>query len=395
MLAGMADPTNLFILVFMAAALIALIASRIGLSLTPTLLTLGLVVGAVPGVPTLHLSARVILFVFLPPLLFEAAFNLDLPLLWSTRRGVLVLALPGVLLATGVAGLLVRVATPLPWSEALLFGAIISATDPVAVLAAFRSLNADRRLSVLLEGESLLNDGIALVLVAALVDAVGGDVRPARIVGLFGFTLVGGILVGATVGAVGHRLIALATDHLTEMSLSLALAYGAFLIGDELGVSPVFATLSAAVTLGQLERARGDAFSTEFARLLDDLWGLLAFMANAALFVLMGMEMRVGVLWRHRSAVVVAVAAALIGRAVVAYGLNRFGFPLTRPERHVIFWGGLSGAVAVAAALSLTPGVPDQERLQAMTFGVVIFTVLAQGLTIGPLVRRLDLLRAG
>ncbi len=216
--------------------------------------------------------------------------------------------------------------------------------------------------------------------------------RPIRIGLTFSYELAGGLVVGIIVGFLGHRVIAFARDHLTEMSLSIAIAYGAFLLGDTLHVSAVFTTLSAAVTLGQLERKHGNAFSAEFAHLLHDLWGLFAFLANAALFVLMGMDMRFSVLRDHLAAVLWGIAAALLGRIAVAYGLNRFGFPLTRAERHVVFWGGLRGAVALAAVLSLAPDFPNRTMLVAMTYGVVIFTVLVQGLTIGPLVRRLDLL---
>ena len=385
---------DISLVVLIVVSLIALVSSRIKLPLTPMILIVGLVIGVIPGVPQISLSGHAILFIFLPPLLFEAAFNLDLPLLWNSRRGVLVLALPGVLTATVIGGSLVRLGTGLPWSEALLFGAIIGATDPVAVLATFRALGADRRLSNLLEGESLLNDGIALVVVAALVEAVGGDVNPPRIAGLFVYELVGAVAVGAVVGFVGYRLISMTHDHLAEMSLSLAIAYGAFLLGDTLHVSAVFTTLSAAVMLGQLERRQGGGFSAEFAHLLDDLWGLFAFLANAALFVLMGMDVRFSVMRDHLGAVLWGIAAALIGRAVVAYGLNRFGFPLTRSERHIIFWGGLRGAVSLAAALGLARNFPHRDMLIAMTYGVVIFTVLVQGMTIGPLVRRLNLLEA-
>jgi len=250
----------------------------------------------------------------------------------------------------------------LPWSQALLFDAIIAATDPVAVLATFRTLNADRRLSVLLEGESLLNDGIALVVVAALVDAVGGDARPARIAGTFGYELAGALTLGIVVGFVGHRVIAFARDHLTEMSLSIAIAYGAFLLGDTLHVSAVFTTLSAAVTLGQLERKHGNAFSAEFAHPLHDLRGRFAFLANAALFVLMGMDMRFSVLLNHFRAVLWGIAAALLGRIAVAYGLNRFGFPLHPRQAPRGFlgrpaWrGGVGGRVESGAGFSESRG---------------------------------------
>ena len=385
------ESIEFFIVVFILASLVALFADRFGLPQTPVLLIFGLLVGAIPGLPKITLTADTILFVFLPPLLFEAAYSIDLETAWHVRRSMLVLAVPGVLLATGIVGVLTYQYTDLPWAEALLFGAIISATDPVAVIAIFRKLNASQRLSTLLEGESLLNDGVALVLVAALIEAVDGNVSPIHITGLFVVTLVGGIAVGAACGMIGHRLIGLTTEHHIELALSLAVAYGAFLAGDELRVSPVFATLTAAVFIGQMERHRKASFSDQFSALVHDLWGLLAFLANAALFVLLGIEMRLDLLNHYWPDIALAIVAALVSRAAVAYGLNHFAYKLTFGERTVIFWGGLRGAVALAAVLSLATDFPDRDRLFAMTAGVVIFTVVVQGSSVGYLIRRLGL----
>jgi CPA1 family monovalent cation:H+ antiporter len=341
------------------------------------------------------LDADVILLLFLPPLLFEAAFVLDLRLLWQVRAGVAALALPGVLLAMAVGGTLVHRGLGLPWAVALLFGAVVAATDPVAVLATFRALGVDRRLAVLLEGESLLNDGVALVLLVALVDAVDGGFRFGSAVGTFLLAVTGGAALGLALGWVGHRLVARADDHLTEMTVSVALAYGAFLAADALHLSGVLATIAAAATLGRLGRARGWVYSGGSEALLADLWEFLAFVANAALFLLIGLAVRTADLRAHPGAVAWGVAAALAGRAAVAYGLgpvlDRLGFPLDRAARHLLFWGGLRGAVALAAVLSLPPDFPHRTRLLAMTYGAVLFTLLAQGLTVGPLVRRLDL----
>lgn len=380
-----------FVALMIAAAVAATVARWVRVSYTVALLLLGLGlgifgVGTAPG-----LSSEVILLLFLPPLLFEAAFVLDLRLLWEVRTGVLVLALPGVLLAMVVGGALVHWGLGLPWTIALLFGAMIAATDPVAVLATFRQLAVDRRLAALLEGESLLNDGVALVLLVTLVDAVDGGFRPGPAAGTFLLEVAGGAALGLGLGWVGTRLIARIDERLTEMTVSVALAYGAFLAADRLHLSGVLATIAAAMTLGHLGRARGWVYSEGSERLLIDFWEFLAFVANAALFLLIGLAVGTAELRAHPEAVVWGVAAALAGRAVVAYGigqlLDRLGFAVDWDERHILFWGGLRGAVALAAALSLPPDFPHRARLLAMTYGAVIFTLLAQGLTIGSLVR--------
>jgi CPA1 family monovalent cation:H+ antiporter len=386
-----------FIVLLIAATVVAVVAHWIHLPYTLALLVLGLGLGAVPTIPTPILNSDIILLLFLPPLLFEAAFIIDLRLLWNVRAGVVALALPGVLLAVVVGGTLVHGFLGLPWSVALLFGAMIAATDPVAVLATFRQLGADRRLAVLMEGESLLNDGVALVLFIALASAVDGEFSLGGTVGMFLLSVVGGTVVGVVLGWVGHRLIAGIDEHLTEMTVSVAMAYGTFLVAETLHLSGVLATIAAAMTLGYLGRARGWIYSDGSERLLTDLWEFLAFVANAALFLLMGLTVHIIGLTEYSGAVLVGIAAALLGRAVVAYGvgtvLGLAGFSLSWPERHVIFWGGLRGAVALAAALSLPSDFPHRAQLLAMTYGAVLFTLLAQGLTISTLVRGVGLLQ--
>src|SRR3954453_22042351 len=163
------------VVLLIAAAVAAVVARWIHLSYTLALLLLGLGLGVVPLISVRMLSSEIILLLFLPPLLFEASFVLDLRLLWSVRTGVFAFAVPGVLLAMVVGGVLVHWALGLPWSVALLFGAMIAATDPIAVLAAFRQLGINPRLAALVEGESLLNDGVALALLVTLADAVQGN----------------------------------------------------------------------------------------------------------------------------------------------------------------------------------------------------------------------------
>jgi CPA1 family monovalent cation:H+ antiporter len=284
----------------------------------------------------------------------------------------------------------------LNWTISLLFGAIVAATDPVAVLATFRQLNAEKRLSVLLEGESLFNDGIALALLVTLVDSVEGGFTFGSATGHFLLSVVGGAVIGIVLGWIAHVLIATVDQHLTEMSVSVAVAYGAFLTAELMHLSGVLATIAAAMTLGHLGRARGWIYSQRSEELLTDLWEFLAFIANAALFLMMGIAVKASGLTDHPGAVLAGIVGALLGRAAVAYGLppvlERIGFPISWGERHMLFWGGLRGAVALAAALSLPDDFPHRDQLLAMTYGVVLFTLLVQGLTIAKVGRRAGVL---
>lgn len=390
------DASEIFIGLVIVAAAVAVLSRWLRVQYTLALLVFGLLLGSFDFVPTVPLTSDIILLLFLPPLLFEAAFALDLQLLWSRRRGVLAFAFIGTVLATFVGGAVVYWATSLPWTVALVFGAMIAATDPVAVLATFRGLGADKRLSVLLEGESLFNDGIALSLFLTLVAAVGSGFRMGEAAATFGLSMIGGVVLGLAIGWLGHLAIALVDEPLSEMVVSVAVAYGAFLAADRLEFSGVIATLIAAMTLSRLGRTRGWVFTGGSPEAIDNLWSFLAFIANAALFLLMGLNAAAAGLTSYPSFVAWGIAAALLGRAATAYGLgaalHRRALRFPWAERHVVFWGGLRGAVALAAALSLPAAFPYRQQLLAMTYGVVLFTVLAQGLTIGPLVRRLGLL---
>ena len=391
------DAIEVFILLVVAAAAVAVLSRWLRVQYTLALLLAGLGLGNLGVVPQVPLTSELILLIFLPPLLFEAAFALDLDLLWRERRGVLALAFIGTLLATFVGGGIAHWSEAFPWPVALVFGAMIAATDPVAVLATFRRLGADERLTTLLEGESLFNDGIGLSLFLTLVAAVGGGFEPGHAATSFVLSVVGGVVLGFIVGWVGHLAIALVDEHLSDMVVSVAVAYGAFFVAERLELSGVMATLVAAMTLSRLGRSRGWVFTGGSAEVIDNLWSFLAFIANAALFLLMGLNAPSAGLTTYPHFVAWGIMAALLGRAVTAYGLGsivpRRVLRLSWSERHVIFWGGLRGAVALAAALSLPPDFPYRQQLLAMTYGVVLFTDLAQGLTIGPLVRRLGLLR--
>ncbi len=345
-------------------------------------IALGLLVERVEGLEPLRsltLTPEVIVFIFLPTLIFEAAFNLDSRLLSRNLAPVLMLAAPGLLISTLVAGGLVAALTPLSIGPALLFGALISATDPVAVIALFKEIGAPKRLGILVEGESLFNDAAAIVLfkiiLAVLIAGAFGAETVGR--GVLDFIVVfgGGVLVGGLIGYLMIRSIALAQDDpLIEVTLSTVVAYAAFIVAEHyLEVSGVMATVGAGVVIGAYGSTR---FTPEVKAYLRQFWEYAAFVANSLIFLLVGLSVDLGTLTNHLAPIGWAIAAVLVARAVSVFGLVPAlrVIPGTEPigwrYQTILFWGGLRGAVALALALSLPAAFPERDLIVALTIGV-------------------------
>jgi CPA1 family monovalent cation:H+ antiporter len=342
----------------------------------------------------IHLTPHLILVLFLPPLLFEAALHIEVTALRKTLLPIGLLAIPGVLLTAGLVGALVHWGVGLGWSAALLFGAIVAATDPIAVLAIFQRLGVPHDLAVLVEGESLFNDGTAVVLSRILLGVVlAGTFDP--IAGLWDFATVvgGGLLIGGLSGSLVSRVTARIDDHLIEITLTTILAYGTFVAAEGLHVSGVIAVVAAGLVLGNVGARRGMSPTTRLALL--NFWEYVAFLLNSAIFLLIGLEVDLANLLGNLWPELIAVGAVLLARAVVVYGLGLIVLPLppVLPRRwlHVLFWAGLRGAVSLAVVLSLPLDLSIRPLLLDLTFGVVLFTLLVQGLTMEPLVQRLGL----
>ncbi|HRY15538.1 MAG TPA: sodium:proton antiporter, partial [Candidatus Competibacteraceae bacterium] len=386
---------------------ILLIAKRTRLPFTVLLVLVGIALNELQGyypeplqlLDALQISPDLILFVFLPTLIFESSYQLDARRLRHNLAPILFLAVPGLLLSTGLIGLIVWLATGIPLVAALLLGAILSATDPVAVIALFRQLGAPENLTTLVEGESLFNDASAIVvsriLVAILTAGVfNGDLLLTGAVD-FVVLFVGGLLVGMVMGYIVSTLIGwVESEPFIEIGLTTALAYLSFLFAEQiLHLSGVMATVGAGLVLGTWGRIR---ISHSVRTYLEHFWELLAFMANALLFLLVGMQVDLAALWGSLDILVWVVGAMLLARAAVIF----LAAPLveklpsaviiSRPYRFVMFWGGLRGAIALALVLSLPP-FEHRELFLAVTMGAVLFTLLAQGLTIEGLMRRLGL----
>jgi CPA1 family monovalent cation:H+ antiporter len=289
----------------------------------------------------------------------------------------------------------------LSWPAAIGFGALISATDPVAVIAFFRSLGVSKRLALLVEGESLLNDAMALVLYVIAVSAIGGEnaVTFASSVGQFLTISIGGLAVGIMLGSgVSYLILKNVNDHLIETVTTITLAFGSYVIAEELHVSGILAVVTAGLFVGNVG-FHNTSPTTQIA--MNNFWEMLAFIANSLIFLVIGLEIHIiEAVQKSWLAILIAVAAVLFSRVVVVYSLTAFNKlinpkrDIPMPFRHIMFWGGMRGAISLALALTLTGstfGAAVDEQIRFMTFGVVLFTLLAQGLTIKHLINHLGL----
>lgn len=383
------------------AVLVALLADRARVPLTVLLVILGFVVGAVGDATGVERPLRdeafehVLVFVFLPVLVFEAALGLNVRAFARNLGPIVVLAIPALLISAVVVAAGVHVVLGIPIVVALLFGALISATDPVAVVSVFRSLGVPERLLTIVESESLLNDGVTIVLFQILLAiALGETVSVAQ--GVWDFILVffGGAAIGAGIGMLAAFLLPW-LDRLLAATLTVAVAYGAFVLAqDVLGFSGVTAGVGAGLVLAAFAPSRA---SSEVREGWEQLWEMLGYIANALLFLLIGLAIEPALLVDKAGAIALAVVLVLVARVAGVVPLISLLERLSNIERvgrrneAVMIWGGLRGGVALALALALPEEVADRDTLLAMTGGVVLATLLLNATTITALVRRLGL----
>jgi CPA1 family monovalent cation:H+ antiporter len=345
-----------------------------------------------------QISPDLILYVFLPSLIFEAAFQMDVRQLRENLGHVLMLAVPGLLISTLIIGLIVAAVTGIPFAAALLLGAILSATDPVAVIAVFKRLGAPHQLTTLVEGESLFNDATSIVLSRIMLGVViGGALSRGSIArGAVSFVavFVGGLLLGWLLGLLTGLVLGWVQDHFIEITLTTVLAYASFILAEQVvHVSGVMAAIAAGLTISGWGRMR---ISAPVRAYLERFWEYIAFIVNALIFLMVGLRVDLNALWSTGGLLLVVIAAMLVSRAIVVFGLMALvrkvpaSKAFSRAYQTVIFWGGLRGAIALAIVLSL-PRFEHGETFIALVMGAVLFTLVVQGLTIDPLVRYLGL----
>lgn len=380
---------------FIIIILVGIAARYFRLPYTTILVIAGLGLETLGFLPAIELTPELVLLLFLPPLAFESAFHLDFERLRQDLTPVAVFALLGVILSMFVAGLVLVMTLGIPWQVALLFGTLIAATDPVSVVAVFRELGVAKRLSTLMESESLFNDGTSIVLFRLiLVVVLTGAFSP--VAGLLEFLrlVLGGMALGFGVGYLASRFLARIEDYLIEISTTVVVAWGSYLLGEYLQVSGVITVVVAGLVLGNYGGRISFGPTTKIG--LEHILEFLSFVANSFIFLLIGLQVNFIDLSTNVVAIFWAIIAALLARAVTVYGLSLLlrwiSNPIPTKWQHLLFWGGLRGGVTLALALSLPGNVPGRETLLVAAFGVVLFTLVVQGLTIRPLVRMLQLI---
>ena len=391
---------RLFVALLGVAAIVAIVARPIRLPYSVALVLVGLLAGAGATLVGLgeppRIAPEIVLAVLLPGLVFEAAYRLEIGQLRRSAGSLALLAVPGVVISAAVVALFLNLATGLRLDLAFIVGAMVSATDPVAVVSTFRRLRVPPGLATVVEGESLLNDGTGLVIFAIALQALAQPVGPVEALVTFVASISISTLIGLGTGFLAARLMSLVDDHLVELTISLVLAYGTYLVADAIHASGIIATVVAAVVLGNYGRPR--TISQPGIDALDTVWEFLAYLLTAIVFLLVGLAIPPARLLDSAVWIGWGVVGALVGRAIVVYVMLRLavrwlpldGSPTALPPGwyHVLFWSGLRGAVAVAAALALPVDVPQRDLLQGVTFGIVLFTLLVQGTTAGLVVRR-------
>ena len=389
-----------------AASAIAVVANRLRIPYTVALVVGGLVLGSfhLPLVDNIirrepsWLTPNVSLVIFLPPLLFEGSLRIQLRHLRENLLPILLFANVGVLAATAVTGFAVHWVGGFPILVGLVFGAVISATDPISVLALFKDMHVAKRLSILVEAESLLNDGTSSVLYGILVGAtLTGSLNVATGVRDFFVEVLGGAAVGLCFGYAVSKLTGRIDAPEIEITLTTILAYGSFLVAQSLHLSGVIATVVAGLMIGNFAMPQG--MSPQSRVSLRSFWDYASFVMNSLVFLVIGLEVHFDDLLRSWRLVLLAAGAALLGRALSVYGLtpfsNFFTEKISYRWQHVMAWGGIRGALSLALALSLDGSFPFRSRVLAATFGVVAFSIIVQGLTLKPLLGLLGMGKTG
>ena len=391
----------LYLALFLVATTVAVAARHFRVPYTVALVVAGLTLGVTHTLSPPHLTRELLYAVFLPGLIFEAAFHLDFKKFWSNKLAIHALAVPGLLLATALTAALVTpavgalgLAPGFTLTHGFVLASLLAATDPIAVVGLFKSLGAPKRLAVLVEGESLLNDGTAVVVFTLVLTYVAdGALSPAAAALDFARVVAGGALVGALVGFVASKAIQRIDDPMIEITLTSIAAYGSFALAERLHLSGVLATVVAGMLCGNYGASTGMSPSTRVA--VETFWEYVAFALNSVVFLLIGFEVRLDALAAAWAPVTVAFFAVLLGRAAAvgatALALRRTAERFPPSWAAVLTWGGLRGGLSMVLALALPRAFPQRELIITTTFGVVIASILAQGLTMGPLLRRLGL----
>src|SRR5262245_7052179 len=375
----------------LVAAVVAMLARRLRVPYNIGLVIAGVGLALLPFSPRVELTKQLVFTAFLPPLIFEAAIHLRWRELRKDLPVILVLATLGVLLSAGATAAGMHFLVRWNWMAAIIFGVLIAATDPVSVIATFKETKVKGRVRLLVEAESLFNDCTAAVAYAiVLALASGQPIGATGTIKTLALTVVGAIACGALVAAGTLLLAGRTDDHLVEVTFTVVAAYGSFLLAEHFHLSGVLAALTAGLIIGNVGHL---SISPRTKAAVEEFWEYAAFFVNSLIFLLIGIRVA---LQSFKAFVISAIAAILlvtVARASAIYRccllFSRSKSRVSYPHQHILFWGGLRGALGLALALGLPPEMPFRQEIIAVSFAVVAFSILVQGLTITPLMRRL------
>ncbi len=382
-------------IILLIGAVVAIIARRFKVPYTVGLVVAGIVLAILPLGLHIELSKELLFKVLLPPLIFEAALYIHWRELKRDLLPVVTFATVGVLLSAGITAAFMHFIVGWEWTMAALFGVLIAATDPVSVIATFKEAKVEGRLRLLVEAESLFNDSTAAVAFAiALTFATGQTMTLGNAALAMILSVAGGVASGLIVGYVCLWIAGRTTDHLVELALTTVAAFGSFWIAEQFSYSGVhFSGVLASMTAGLLVGNTTElGFVTEKGdESIEDFWEFIAFVVNSIIFIILGINEAAQDFANAALAIGVAIVAVIIARAVAIYPISalysKSRWKIDSEHQHIMFWGGLRGALALALALGIPDSVPYRSEILTVTFGVVAFSVFAQGLTMTPLLR--------
>ena len=372
------SPVTLASLVIFLSFLGAILSSRLKASYPTVIIAIGLglsilrVGGALQSVP---FDSTIILGFVVPPMIFEAAMRTRLETFRTVEKTVISLAIFGVVISAIVTGLVLNVATGLPLTVALMFGVIISPTDPVSVVSLLKRVQAPERLTTLLESEAYLNNATPVILYSV---AASLSFNPFSL-GTFAYNLLGGVGVGLLVSAVAELLHKLITEPLAETSFTIAVMFGSYALAESLGMSGLIAVPIAGLYMGN--RTMRTAMSEETRTTMTKFWEIVTFMATSFAFLLIGLRTDFSLLIAYAPFIIAAFLAILVARVISVYPIIELANMMREKMPHswtrVIAFAGLRGAVSIALALSL-PETPFRNEIVAMTFGVALLSLVVQ-----------------
>ncbi|HEX5108870.1 MAG TPA: sodium:proton antiporter [Vicinamibacterales bacterium] len=361
---------------------IAILAKRVNAPYNVALVVVGLLLVLMDVLPRTTMDPNVVLLLFLPILVFQGALSADDVSMKRAARPILALAVPGVAISLVATATIAAWEIGLPFAVALLLGAVLAITDTVSVLLAFRSVRVPHKLAAIMEGESLFNDGTALVLVSVCATVVmQGYADPSAIGRMLLVAIVAGVLLGAVGGTVGAFVLRNAPDDLTAILASLVAVFATSLLTEHLHGSAVIAVVVAGVLVGHEMRTH---LEPSRVLALQGFWEVAAFVINVWLFLLVGIQLSGDMLVREAWPILLAVVALHAGRAVAVYicfgALHLSGQGVPWSWQHVMVFGNVKGALSMAAVLALPQGIAYRDRLIAIVFGVTLVTLLTQAL---------------